>query len=245
MDAKPRRPPSSAACRARTLGPLVLACLMATSGTCQAGGAPPPNPQAAAVAPAAPGSLAPRSKDGKSTTPATAKPSAAAASATGWSTLTPSQKAALAPLANSWAGLTEGQQRKWVAVAQNFNKLGAAERDKLHGRMADWAALSPRERERARLNFAQAKKLEPDRRTATWEAYQSLSADEKKALAAGGAPKPGGAAVTAKPVPADKLAPVTLSRPGADRKSTQAANRVPLDRNTLLPLAPPADHAKP
>ncbi len=168
-----------------------------------------------------------------------------ATSATPWSSLNPSQKEALAPLAASWASLTEGQQRKWIAVAQNFGKLGASERDKLHGRMADWAALSPKDRERARLNFAQAKKVEPEQRAATWEAYQSLSPEEKKAHAAGATPKPGGAAIAAKPVPADKLAPVPVTRRTPDKKTSQGVASAPLDRNTLLPLGIAADSAKP
>lgn len=160
-----------------------------------------------------------------------------------WSTLTKAQKDALAPLATSWSSLTEGQQRKWIAIAQNFNKLGPAEREKLHGRMADWAALSPKERERARLNFAQAKKVEPEKRAADWEAYQALSPEERKALADGAKKKPAGAATAPKTVPADKLAPVPVTRNSPDGKRADANSKAPLDRNTLLPK--PTAPAKP
>jgi Protein of unknown function (DUF3106) len=153
-----------------------------------------------------------------------------------WSALNIEQKTALRPLEASWNGLTGGQRRKWVVVAQNFKNLTPDEQTKIHGRMVDWAALSPRDREQARLNFAQTKAVSPADRAATWEAYQALSPEERKALAAQAPKKPQGAALAIKPVAPDKLAPVPVTRLSpADQRSAVAAKK-PIDRNTLLPL---------
>jgi hypothetical protein len=53
------------------------------------------------------------------------------------------------------------RKSKWLAMAQNYLGLAPAEQAKLQSRMAEWAALNPQERERARLNFAETKKLSP------------------------------------------------------------------------------------
>lgn len=152
-----------------------------------------------------------------------------------WNTLNADQKTALAPLESSWVQLSPGHQRKWIALSANHPQMSADEKDKLQARMVQWATLSPREREQARLNFAHTKKIPADGRAATWETYQSLSAEEKKALAQSAPPKPAGAAVAAKPVPAQKLAEVPVTRktpaPVSDTKSSTPL----LNRNTLLP----------
>ena len=152
-----------------------------------------------------------------------------------WSTLSAEQKMALAPLETTWGQLSAGHQRKWIALSTNHPQMTADEKDKLQARMVQWATLSPKDRQQARLNFAHTKKIPADGRAATWETYQSLSAEEKKALAQSAPPKPAGAAVAAKPVPAQKLAEVPVTRktpaPVSDTKSSTPL----LNRNTLLP----------
>jgi hypothetical protein len=134
--------------------------------------------------------------------------------------------------------LSEGQKRKWLAVAANYPKLERPEQEKLHSRMAEWAALSPKDREVARLNFAQTKAMAKSDRAANWEAYQALSPDERKKLADLAKVKPVGAAVAIKPVTSDKLTavPVTRRTPASER-DTVVLQR-PLNRNTLLPKLP-------
>ena len=157
-----------------------------------------------------------------------------------WSTLSAEQKMALAPLETTWGQLSAGHQRKWIALSTNHPQMTADEKDKLQARMVQWATLSPKQREQARLNFAHTKKIPSDGRAATWETYQALSDEEKKAFAQSAPKKPAGAAVAAKPVPAQKLAevPVTRNTPAPvtdDKNSTSLLNR-----NTLLPqLAKP------
>jgi hypothetical protein len=146
------------------------------------------------------------------------------------------QQSALAPLSKAWDSLSEGQRRKWLAVAQSFKDMAPAEQEKMHSRMVEWAALSPKDRELARLNFAQAKSVNKTDRAANWEAYQALSPEERQKLAESAKVKPVGAAVAVKPVPPEKLAavPVTRHTPEQER-ATAAAQQPPLNRITLLP----------
>jgi hypothetical protein len=152
-----------------------------------------------------------------------------------WQLLPRSQKIALAPLEKFWDTLSDGQRRKWQALAKTYPDLGVSEQEKLHSRMAEWAALSPKDREAARLNFAQAKAVTKTDRAANWEAYQALSPDERKLLAHGAKPKPVGAAVAVKPVASDKLTAVPLTRHTPEQERAAAVLQRPINRNTLLP----------
>jgi len=168
-------------------------------------------------------------------TPDVAKPSAKPA----WQDLTPAQQLSLQPLAANWGTLDEAKKRKWIAVAANYAKLSPTEQAKLHSRMNEWTALSQQQRTQARLNFARAKKISPSQKTATWEAYQSLSAEEKKKLAVSGPPKPVGAAAASKPVSPQKLTKIAVTRQ-VPKQTPQAAAPTPaVNRNTLLPYSKP------
>ena len=144
-------------------------------------------------------------------------------SKSGWSKLTPQQKTALQPLARSWDSLSAGQQRKWREVSRNYPSLSDLDKANMHSRMAEWGALSTRERAEARLNFATttelAHELTSQEKKAKWEAYQSLSAEEKKKLANQASRPPAGAATATRPVAAQKL--VTLPAP------TNSTNKPP------------------
>jgi Protein of unknown function (DUF3106) len=159
------------------------------------------------------------------TTPATiptqsAKPGLLAAKiakapAETWDKLTPAQKIALQPLSANWASLSEGQKRKWLAVSANFTEFSPEDKTKLHSRMTDWAGLSVKQREQARINFAKTKTLTPSDKQAKWETYKALPPETKQALAnINVAPKPTGAATAAKPVAKDKL---VASKPNLDK----------------------------
>jgi hypothetical protein len=130
-------------------------------------------------------------------------------STSGWSKLTPQQKIALQPLAQSWGSLSPGQRRKWLEVSRNFPSMPAADKANMHSRMAEWGALSNRERAEARLNFATTAELSHEltleERKAKWEAYQSLSAQEKENLARNASRPPVGAATPIRPVAPQKL----------------------------------------
>ncbi|OYQ41043.1 hypothetical protein CHU94_07985 [Rhodoferax sp. TH121] len=159
--------------------------------------------------------------------------------ALGWQDLSAVQRQSLKPLEATWSTLNDGHKRKWIALAHNYPQLAPAEQVKMHNRMAEWAALKPRAREMARLNFAEAKKVAPAERASNWEAYQALSPEEKKNLAKKTPGKPAGAAISAKPVPPNKLTPVPVTRlsPEADRAKFTAQQAI--DPNTLLPVMAP------
>lgn len=140
-------------------------------------------------------------------------------SADTWNKLTPSQQTALQPLSTSWASLTDGHKRKWIAVSTNFAQFSPEDKTKLHSRMTEWASLSTKQREQARINFAQNKKLTATDKQAKWETYQALPPETKQALAnIDVAPKPTGAATAAKPVDKDKL---VASTPKSDKSTAR------------------------
>ena len=136
-----------------------------------------------------------------------------------WDKLTPTQKIALQPLSANWANLTEGHKRKWLAVSANFAQFSPEDKTKLHSRMTEWASLSAKQREQARINFAQTKALTPSDKQAKWETYKALPPETKQALAnINVAPQPTGAATAVKPVAKNKLVDST---PKADKATVR------------------------
>ncbi len=164
----------------------------------------------------------------------------------GWETLTTPQKLALYPLAERWALISEAQKRRWLALAANFSALPEEEQAKFHDRMTDWASLSAQQRNQARLNYAVTNRLARDDKRAQWEAYQALSDEEKRALAARAAPKPKGAATALRPVSPKKLAQVPAatqanpSRPNAPKIPPVLDHSAPRVAAPVIPTAPPA-----
>ena len=159
-----------------------------------------------------------------------------------WQDLSPAQRKTLQPLNSTWGALPAERKSKWIALAEKYPSMKAADQEKFQSRMAEWAALNPKDRERARLNFAKTKKLSPTERNADWETYQALSPEEKKRLAGRAAIAPPGAAVAVKPVDPTKLMAVPLTRRTSEQKATTNVAKPQLDRNTLLPrhVAPTA-----
>jgi hypothetical protein len=180
------------------------------------------------------------SKASSSASAARSPVAAASSSKPGWQDLTPVQQVSLKPLAANWNTLGVSQKRKWIALAQNYPKLAPTEQLKLHSRMTEWVSLSQQQRAQARLNFAQAKQFSPDEKAATWKAYQELSPEEKQKLATSAVSKPVGAAAAAKPVSAQKLAAVPVTRHSSKATPKVAASDHALNQNTLLPQPQPA-----
>ena len=175
-------------------------------------------------------------------------PSALAAaqveSGPGWGTLNTPQKLALYPLAERWALISEVQKRRWLALADNFSTLPEEEQAKFHGRMTDWANLSAQQRNQARLNYAVTNRLSRDDKRAQWEAYQALSDEARRALAARAAPKPKGAATALRPVSPKKLAQVpAASNASPDRPN--APKIPPVDISAPRVAAPVLPHPAP
>ena len=162
-----------------------------------------------------------------------------------WTQLTPLQQQALAPLSATWRVLGEAHKRKWLALSENFQAMPPGEQARLHSRMTEWAALSPQQRTLARLNFAEAQKVDPSDKRAKWEAYQALPPEEKRKLAAGAAaakPAPPPTAVAVQPQP--KLARVPKAKKGEVPPKVAGAPATPVQGTTLVPQ-PPALPAAP
>ena len=112
---------------------------------------------------------------------------------------------ALRPLQSTWKTLSDQQKRKWLSLSANFPRMTADDQTKLQSRMAQWAALSPRQREQARLNYAEVKKISPQQKSEQWEAYQALNPEEKHKLATAAQPNPPRTALAIKTEPHDKI----------------------------------------
>jgi len=105
-----------------------------------------------------------------------------------WVDLTPAQKEALAPLAGEWDQINAARKKKWLEIGNKVALMTPDEKQRVHERISDWVKLTPEQRRVARANFAQAKKLEPNDKFTQWQNYQQLSEEQKKELAAAGAP---------------------------------------------------------
>jgi hypothetical protein len=103
--------------------------------------------------------------------------------------------------------------------------------------MQEWAALSQQQRAAARLNFAGAQQLPSEDKRAKWEAYQTLTPEEKQKLAAQQARPVGGGAPAIKPVASEKLAspPSASSNKALPRIASNQASPA-----TLLPTTSPS-----
>ncbi len=161
-----------------------------------------------------------------------------APSGTTWKELSRAEQLALAPLQEQWPRMGQAQKQRWQALARSFASLPPQEQAKLHSRMADWASLSAQQRSQARLNYAVTNRLAPspsDKR-AQWEAYQALSAEEKKRLASKATTKPAGAATALRPVAPRKLVRV----PAAAEAPANLANPPKISPPTAVKPAAPA-----
>jgi len=178
-------------------------------------------------------------------TPATAPAAKQVISKPLWRDLGTRQQRALQPLAPYWDSLTEPHKRKWLALSRNYAQLSPADQEILHSRMTEWAGLSNQQRTQARFNFAEVKQVPVDERKAKWEAYQALSEEEKRDLAARATPRPG-AAATIRPVPAQKLVPLPAAAPaGQHTPRIQLAPPAAMPAPRPLLVAPAAAPAFP
>lgn len=155
-----------------------------------------------------------------------------------WSELTTLQKIALQPLYNNWRFLGDTSKRKWIALSINFQSMTPDEQSKLQARMTEWVSFSQQERVRARLNFAQSKQIPQSHKTATWEAYQTLSPEEKSKLALAEKDKKAAVPFAGKNTQKPKLATAPMNKMSTQLIKTSrplAAANLKLDRHTLLP----------
>jgi len=138
------------------------------------------------------------------------------ASGPNWGELSAAQQRVLQPLEKRWSFMGEVQKHRWMVLADSFDTLPATEQLKLRDRMVSWASLSAQQRSQARLNYALTNRMAAKDKWAQWEAYQALSEEQRRALAAKAvASRPAGAAPALRPVPAKKLARVPAATAGS------------------------------
>lgn len=190
----------------------------------------PPAQAATALAQTSPSATA-APKERKVAKPAASRPT--------WNQLSAEQQRALQPLALNWDTLPAERKRKWLALSKNFHAMSASEQALLHSRMRDWVLLSQQQRSQARLNYAETRSLSAEEKAAQWRSYLSLSADERRRLAAE-APATAGAAVV-RPLPTEKHAYPQQLPASQQRLAEAKAHKLPIQRNTLLPIQSPPD----
>lgn len=156
-----------------------------------------------------------------------------------WQELSPSQRSALKPLERDWQGIDAARKQKWVEIANRYPTMPPAEQRRISERMTEWAKLSPTERGQARLNFQNARQLAPEERQERWQAYQELSPEQRKKLAARAAP----AAAGARSGDAARRSSGQPARDGVQAKSNIVPN--PNFAATPRPVAPTVVQAAP
>jgi len=156
----------------------------------------------------------------------------------GWSLLGAQERQALAPLAAHWGSISEGQRSKWRAIPRNFDQLSSADQQLMQARMKEWVALSPVQRNQARLNFNTVQSVSKDQRKTRWDEYQALSEDEKRKLSVGVPAAAKTAAPSPRPTSSDRLVQPTVRTVPA----SALPPRTPIDKHTLLPVPTPVSH---
>jgi len=101
-----------------------------------------------------------------------------------WSRLTEAQHAALAPFATQWDSFSDERKQKWLKIASRFHRMSPEAQKHLHQRMEEWVRLTPDQRKVARENYQVSKSVPLEKREKAWDAYQKLSEEQKKKLAA-------------------------------------------------------------
>lgn len=129
-----------------------------------------------------------------------------------WNELSPSEQHALEPLRGQWSTIDPARKAKWREVAGRYPSLSADEQQRLRGRMVDWDGMSAAQRSEARNRFRESNQLPASERQAQWEAYQSLRPEQREALAARAANRPG-AQAQATPQSETRRRPEAVNRP--------------------------------
>jgi Protein of unknown function (DUF3106) len=101
---------------------------------------------------------------------------------TQWNELTVAQRQVLQPLQPRWNEIDGLRKQKWLDIAARFPKMTPEQQARTTSRMAEWAAMTPAQRNAARLQFEQVKQVPAPERQARWDAYNSLPAEQRDAL---------------------------------------------------------------
>lgn len=101
---------------------------------------------------------------------------------TEWDSLSSQEQSNLAPLRSDWTKLDTMSRLKWMEVASRLHQMPAAESKRVRDRMQEWSQMTPEQRGQARIQYQVSQNLS-DLKQEKWVAYQSLTNEERKALA--------------------------------------------------------------
>jgi hypothetical protein len=101
-----------------------------------------------------------------------------------WDDLSTVQQKILAPLEEDWSYLSKERRQKWIQVANLYPKMKRADQERLQSRMNEWSKLSQKDRRIARDNYLSSLRFPAEEKASAWQAYQQLSPEDKKKLAA-------------------------------------------------------------
>jgi hypothetical protein len=101
-----------------------------------------------------------------------------------WNHLSAQERIALAPFSAQWDKFSDERRRKWMKIASRYSKLTPEGQKRLHERMAEWIRMTPDQRKVARENYQVSKSVPVEKRESAWDAYQKLTPEQKKKLAA-------------------------------------------------------------
>lgn len=120
-----------------------------------------------------------------------------------WRELSPSEQKALEPLRDQWSTIDAARKQKWIEIAARYPAMTREQQSRTGSRMAEWAAMSPAQRNAARIQFEQARQVPAAERQARWDAYQSLPSEQREAFGQQASQRPPG---PAKPKPLERQA---------------------------------------
>jgi len=148
-----------------------------------------------------------------------------------WKDLTRAQRQVLEPFESQWNELPSTEKRAWADIARRFPEMTADEQARVKKRIAEWAQLSPAQRQVARANYRLAQQAGRESVAAQWETYQGLTSDQKNVLGNSGStsntaaryagPSTGLAKVAAQPLPRRQVVI------GTDKSPASASGVVP------------------
>jgi hypothetical protein len=101
-----------------------------------------------------------------------------------WDDLSVVQQKILAPLEEDWSYLSKERRQKWIQVANLYPKMKRADQERLQSRMNEWSKFSQKDRRIARDNYLSSLRFPAEEKASAWQAYQQLSPEDKKKLAA-------------------------------------------------------------
>lgn len=169
-----------------------------------------------------------------------------------WQDITATQRKVLQPLHLQWPAMGALTKRRWLVLADRYPHMDEKEQTRLHERMLSWASLSAQQRNQARFNFSNVKRLTAAELLAKWQEYQALTEAEKERLKAEGikaekerkakntrrkllrskpAPRP-----TPQPDPPSNPAPALPTAPPATPVTSAVTSASPVQASALAPL---------